>query len=642
MSKGGSTKSTTSTGQTNPWGPAQPYLTGALDSLHGAYSKPPSYWGGPLTVGPTSAENAAWKDLNTYNSGYFGPGGEYGKATGANDQLLAGGPSAGYARAIAPGAIQGLNDLSGMGQYQLGQLGTAGSLDATSAIKGMLTGTPDYTGLQGSIDAANNPLMRQFNNEIIPGLNSKATFLNNSTGGIKSLGTIVPDLGQRMSENALALTSGERNRALAAQQYATGLVTQGGLTQDSQGLQARGEYANEKLGLGGQLGQYTAQANQAQEQGINNAPSLYSLGQQPADAAAAYAAWDRGLKTNDLNAQIDKFNYLRDQPKADAQAYAAGVLPFARAGGTTTGTDSSSTHNSIGIGDIAQGALGAYNAFGGGGLGSMFGGAGGGGGLGAAANAAGAAGITDMGGSAAGAMGALPGVDMGLGGVGTGTGATAYGMGAAAPAAAAGAPATAALGAYGAMDAGAAGGAAGSGLLPGSIAGANMADTAAYTPAFMEASTPGAGAGAGLGTTAGAIGAGGVMAGVTAAALLSQPYTVQRQYWNNLRTGITSGASGNATYDQNTPAAEQQYNSKVSLYNMIKQYGSGPMTHSLAGAGSNRIPGDIMQLAQQQGMVLPNGQINPNWNPGPNPFAARTAMQAQQNIKGGSGGSRIL
>lgn len=116
------------------------------------------------------------------------------------------------------------------------------------------------------------------------------------------------------------------------------------------------------------------------------------------------------------------------------------------------------------------------------------------------------------------------------------------------------------------------------------------------------------------------------MAGITGAALLTQPYNVQRKYWNDITRGITEGKSGNATYDANTPPDQQQWHSKVALFNMIKQYGTGPMTHSVAGAGGNRIPGDILALAKKEGMVNADGSVNTKYDPGPDPFVARQRM----------------
>lgn len=358
MSGGGSSQTQTAKTTQDPWAPAQPYLMQALQGLSSAYGKAPSYYGGPLTIGPTAAEGSAWDKLKGFNDQFFGAGGGYGQATGANQQLLGGGPQAGYAAGMAPGTLAGLNQLSNTGPYQQHQLGTAGGLDATSAIQGMLSGTPDYSGLQGSIDAANNPLMRQFNNDILPGLNSKATFLNNSTGGIKSLGTVIPDLGQRMSENALGLTTGERNRALAAQQYASGLVTQGGLQQDAQGASNLSDWGQQRLGLGGLLGSYAGQASNNQQAGIGNMSGLYNLGQMNGNTDMAYANWDRGLKEGANNAEIAKFNYLRDAPMQQAGDFANLVRGFGGLGGTTDSTQTSRVNNHLGLGDAISGGLG--------------------------------------------------------------------------------------------------------------------------------------------------------------------------------------------------------------------------------------------------------------------------------------------
>src|SRR6478609_8656778 len=105
-------------------------------------------------------------------------------------------------------------------------LGTGLGGDASEALKRMLSGTPDYEGVRGAIDAANAPILRQLNEDIIPGLNSRATFLNNPTGGIKTLNRVLPDVTERMSTNATALMDAERQRALGAQQTGLGLFGQ--------------------------------------------------------------------------------------------------------------------------------------------------------------------------------------------------------------------------------------------------------------------------------------------------------------------------------------------------------------------------------------------------------------------------------
>lgn len=174
---------------------------------------------------------------------------------------------------------------AGMANAGMGQFGTAGNLNATGAINQALSGQGDYGGLQQAIDAANAPILRQFNEEIIPGLNSRATFLSNPTGGIKTLNRVMPEIGQRMNENAATLTEGERRRALDSQQNAMGLVSQGGLAQGSQ--------ASSQLYGAGQsaLDRATAQRQQASSQ-------LYgAAGQMGAQNYGAYGnAFDQSMQ----------------------------------------------------------------------------------------------------------------------------------------------------------------------------------------------------------------------------------------------------------------------------------------------------------------------------------------------------------
>jgi phage tail tape-measure protein len=43
-------------------------------------------------------------------------------------------------------------------------------------------------------------------------------------------------------------------------------------------------------------------------------PTVNQAGRQPGDDALAYANYDRALQEDQLGSQVDKFNYLRDQP----------------------------------------------------------------------------------------------------------------------------------------------------------------------------------------------------------------------------------------------------------------------------------------------------------------------------------------
>ena len=115
----------------------------------------------------------------------------------------AGGLDARGTLASMMGGQQGTyGNLASAANSQMGQFGQAGNLDATNAYQQALSGQGDYSTLQSNIEAANAPILRQLNQEIIPGLNSRATFLNNGTGGIKTLNKVLPEVADRMSQNA--------------------------------------------------------------------------------------------------------------------------------------------------------------------------------------------------------------------------------------------------------------------------------------------------------------------------------------------------------------------------------------------------------------------------------------------------------
>jgi hypothetical protein len=380
-----------------PWSEAKPYLTDALGRGQTLSQQPVSYYGGPLTVGQTGAETGAWNARNAYNSQVFGgPALNYGSAaTALNSTLTGQNPLSGMAGQIAPQAtdlltssfnapntsgilgIQGpgtSNAAGNIGNYGFGtsldaagmapQFGVAGDLDARGAYQRMLSGTPDYEGVQGAIDAANAPILRQLNEQIIPELNQKATFSNNSTGGIKALNRVLPEVGERMALNAQNITNQERLRALSSQESAANAISQGGFQGYGLGLQtAQGErgleqglasmglsadttrgqlqlsdtsanlagsdfglrqqgmaqdvsdrYRADLLNYGSLAGQLGGQATAQQLQAAGLFPSLNQVGRQPGDDALAYANYDRALREDALQADTDRFNYLRDQP----------------------------------------------------------------------------------------------------------------------------------------------------------------------------------------------------------------------------------------------------------------------------------------------------------------------------------------
>jgi hypothetical protein len=464
MSKGGGQSQQQTTTQ-EPWKPAQPYLTDIMSQGRTLSRQPASYYGGPLTVGATDAENAAWGQRNSFNQSVFG-GSQAPQFSGFNNTVsgaMSGNTALGnMAGAISPYAtsqlmngfgptntsgISGIqspgqtNTAGQIGQYGFGttldaqgkapQFGVAGGLDARGAYEKALQGTPDYEGVQGAIKAANDPLLRQFNEEFIPGLNQKATFSNNMTGGIKGLNRAVPQLADRMSENALSITEGERQRALGAQERAANAVSSGGfqgyglglstaqgergleqnqagmnlsadqaragammndfgsgLSGAQLGLQREGmtadindRYRADLLNLGSLGGQFAGNAGNQQLQAAGMFPSVYNMGRQQGNDAIEYANYDRAIREDALGADQERFNYMRDQPYNNMGWYSGLINGTASPYGvaSTTGPQGSRAAGALG-GVMAGGQMGSQ-MFGGNpyatGIGAILGGLGG-------------------------------------------------------------------------------------------------------------------------------------------------------------------------------------------------------------------------------------------------------------------------
>lgn len=422
----------------------------------GLSGQQPSYYGGPLTVGPTAAENTAWGTRAGYNNQVFG--GQqlnYGSAANALNQTMTGqSPLAGMAGQIAPqatdlltsgfrapntsgiGGVQapGQSNAAGnIGQYGFGTsldasgnaptFGVAGGLDARGAYERMLSGTPDYQGVQGAIDAANAPILKQFNEQIMPGLNQKATFTNNSTGGIKALNRVLPEMGERMATNAQTITNNERLRALGSQEAAANAISQGGFQGYGLGLQtAQGErgleqslagmglstdttrgqlqlsdqaanlagsqfglqqqgmmqdaqdrYRADLLNYGSLAGQLGAQSTGQSLQAAGLFPALNQVGRQPGDDSLAYANYDRALREDSLTADQDKFNYMRDQPYNNLGWYQSLISGTASPYGTQSQTGPAGSRAAGALGGAAFGA-GLANQMGYGGWGQLIGG----------------------------------------------------------------------------------------------------------------------------------------------------------------------------------------------------------------------------------------------------------------------------
>jgi hypothetical protein len=157
-------------------------------------------------------------------------------------------------------------------------------------------------------------------------------------------------MGEQMQSNILNAREGERQRALTAQQQAAGQVAQGGMQSYGLGLDQAGmnfnqastnanlqdRYRADLLNYGSLAGQLSGQAGSQALTAAGLSPSVYDLGNQQIAGNFQQAAWQRGLQEDQLAAEQDKFNYLRDQPYDNLSWYGSLLNGIGGLGGTQT------------------------------------------------------------------------------------------------------------------------------------------------------------------------------------------------------------------------------------------------------------------------------------------------------------------
>lgn len=332
MSGGGST----TVQNQDPWAGAQPYLRDLYGRAYTNANNPAGFYPGATYLGPTQGQLAGWDTQLNYADQVFGGAAapKFGEATGALSGALTGNNLlGGYANTLAPvAANEILMNFDGSPLQ-------AGGLDTTAAFSRALSGQPDYSGVQGAIQAANAPIMRQFEQDLLPSLNSRATFLGNPTGGIKTLNRVLPELGERMSTNAAAITDAERQRALGEQMGAAGQLAN-----------IQNAYRGQLLGLGQLGGSLAGQQSSAALQGVGMFPGLAQAGSTPGQISSQFADWGAGFQNQALQDQMARWNYYQHLPAQTATQY-SGLLTGA---GGLGGTSRASTSQSMGTSDWAS------------------------------------------------------------------------------------------------------------------------------------------------------------------------------------------------------------------------------------------------------------------------------------------------
>lgn len=343
---------------------AVPFLTDIAQTAYRNSQTPPGFFPGPTFLGPTQGQIDAFGQQFDYQNSVFGDANapKFGDATNALSQNLTGTNGLGQLSGqVSPLAGQNISQAFG------GPLSQSSGFDTSSAFNRALSGTPDYAGLQGSINAANAPILRQFNEEILPGLNQRAAFLGNPTGGIKSVNRILPQLGAQMQENALRATEGERQRALAEQTGAAQFLTNAGQQNRSQAL-----------GLGGLAQGLSGQMAGNQLQAISQFGGLAQAGMAPGALSAQFADFGRQFQDRALQDQMNRFNYYQNLPNQTLSQYAGILGPLAGLGGTQTTQLPGGSQGGAALGGALSGAaagsaFGPYGALIGGGIGALGG-----------------------------------------------------------------------------------------------------------------------------------------------------------------------------------------------------------------------------------------------------------------------------
>lgn len=321
MSSGGGKQTTVQ--KSDPPEYLQPFLTDIAQTGYRNSQTPPGFFPGPTFLGPTQGQIDAFGQQFDYQNSVFGGGQapKFGDAASAVNANATGNTGLGQLSGqITPFAGQQLTQ--GFGS----PLTQASGMDTSSAFNRALSGTPDYAGLQGSINAANAPILRQFNEEILPGLNQRAAFLGNPTGGIKSVNRILPQLGAQMQENALRATEGERQRALAEQTGAAQFLTNAGQQNRSQ-----------LLGLGGLAQGLSSQVAGNQLQAAGQFGGLAQAGMAPGELSGRFADFGRQFQQQALDDQRARFDYYQNLPNQQLGQFAGLINPLAGIGGVQTG-----------------------------------------------------------------------------------------------------------------------------------------------------------------------------------------------------------------------------------------------------------------------------------------------------------------
>jgi hypothetical protein len=157
-------------------------------------------------------------------------------------------------------------------------------------------------------------------------------------------------------------------------------ASQFGLQREQAREAAMGGYRSDALGYGSLAGQLAGQNSSDQARAASMFPSIYNTGRMPGDDSLAYANYDRAIREDALQGDMDRFNYMRDQPYDQLGWYSNLVNGTASPYGSQSQTGPAGSRAAGAIGG-AMGGYGIASQFSNnpwvGGIGALLGGLGG-------------------------------------------------------------------------------------------------------------------------------------------------------------------------------------------------------------------------------------------------------------------------
>lgn len=330
--KGGGDQETVT--RSEPWGPLQEPLTNLIKRAQTLSGSPPQFFPGQTYVGALPEETQSFQQRLGFTDQVFGGGAapDYASMVGANQSLLSGGPGAGLYGAVGPYA--GANIASQFSGPNVNIGDPSLSQGGNQALERMLSGTPDYSGVEGAVRAYADPMLDILNEDILPSLASRGVSLNNPTGEVKEANRIIPRVMRDIGNQGALLAEQERQRALGAMERGVGVdLSRAGL-----GLQgdvarqgALDRYRGDALGLLGQAGGLAGQSASSMAQGIQSMPSTTQMGLTPGNILGEYGQFRRGIEEAGLQDEMSRFNYNQQAP-FNMVDWLGGVLGGAGAG----------------------------------------------------------------------------------------------------------------------------------------------------------------------------------------------------------------------------------------------------------------------------------------------------------------------